>query len=191
MKQQLNYLISMIFSSFSNVKLQRGTSLWEAQALDNPLEDQVWESQCLMKAKNDEQTNWQNITLQNLLDCCDLLYWMDSDGIRFHLPQWLLLDLGYYDKEIKQKHKNTTKPDIEYFLTSKIQENGTYETDFYSRYLEKITNEEAHCLSLYFEYKLINLEINKQTMFSNEKSIELLRKAHLIWKQLSQDREIK
>ncbi len=92
MKQTASSLKALIDIAFKNVHLGDGIGLREGQGLA----DFFTETACAGLRLLDEKEDWRRLNVQKLNDCFDALYHFDSEGMRFHLPAFLILDL---DKE--------------------------------------------------------------------------------------------
>jgi hypothetical protein len=75
--------------AFAGVKLGNGVGLQEAQGLD----DRENKETCAALRANDEKHDWQKITGEQLNGCFSSLSFFDAEGMRFHLPAYLIADL--------------------------------------------------------------------------------------------------
>jgi len=75
--------------AFKEVTLGDGVGLWQAQAID----DYETKSIQLEAREKDEKGNWENLSLENLSRCESSLSFFDDDGMRFHLPAFILAEL--------------------------------------------------------------------------------------------------
>lgn len=78
-----------IEAAFLGVTLGRGIGLQEAQGLDD-YEDAGTRASY---RDNDEKDDWHRITPEALNRCNSSLSFFDAEGMRFHLPAYLLADL--------------------------------------------------------------------------------------------------
>lgn len=78
-----------IEDAFAGVTLGRGVGLQEAQGLD----DHADAGTCASYRARDEQDDWHRITPEALNRCESSLSFFDAEGMRFHLPAYLLADL--------------------------------------------------------------------------------------------------
>lgn len=78
-----------IKSAFTDVVLGDGTGLGEAQAMDNYEPEEV---QKVFREK-DEKENWMRLTYSDLQRCHSSLSFFDAEGMRFHLPAYILASL--------------------------------------------------------------------------------------------------
>jgi hypothetical protein len=83
-------VIEKIRAAFSNVLLEDGIGLWEAQGIDD-YED---ESVCAQYREKDEKEDWTKIPPDVLLHCHSSLSFFDPKGMRFHLPAFLIGELN-------------------------------------------------------------------------------------------------
>ncbi|MCH7399711.1 hypothetical protein MM236_17070 [Belliella sp. DSM 107340] len=186
-------LVAFIYSAFDGVQLEEGIGLWEAQAEDNPLEDKEWEKQCLDKAKNDERNDWQKVSLENLIDCGDIINYIDAKGFRYYLPLWLLMDIGYDDEVIQKQFPHKMMVDIAFHLSRPLEvwANGKYENKFGDNKLSALNHDQKKCIATYFQYKM-NIVKQKyqeysiqfgsdESEFLNDKAYIALQKARDFW----------
>ena len=78
-----------IRQAFKDVTLGDGIGLWEAQAIDGYSGLGI---QSEARAK-DEKIDWSRIGSDTLLRCDSSLSFFDADGMRFHLPAFMLAEL--------------------------------------------------------------------------------------------------
>jgi hypothetical protein len=78
-----------IEDAFAGVTLGGGVGLQEAQGLDD-YEDAAT---CAAYRANDEKDDWHRIPAEALQHCNSSLSFFDAEGMRFHLPAYLLADL--------------------------------------------------------------------------------------------------
>jgi hypothetical protein len=87
-------LCSMIREAFAGVKLGDGVGLQQAQGLDDYEDDAT----CVRYRENDEKDDWTRIPVEELNRCNSSLSFFDAEGMRFHLPAYLVADLqGAYN----------------------------------------------------------------------------------------------
>lgn len=82
LKQQLR-------QAFAGVGLGGGIGLREAQGLD----DYASEEKCAAYRASDEKLDWQVLRADDLNQCNSSLSFFDAEGMRFHLPAYLIADL--------------------------------------------------------------------------------------------------
>jgi hypothetical protein len=85
----LGRLKTQIKIAFAGVVLGNGLGLYEADAIDDY---QTKESQAEFREK-DEKNDWSNLTPDAINDGFSSLTFFDAEGMRFHLPAYMLLDL--------------------------------------------------------------------------------------------------
>lgn len=78
-----------IEAAFAGVTLGGGVGLQEAQGLDDYADD---ETRAAYRA-TDEKDDWHRIPAEELQRCNSSLSFFDAEGMRFHLPAYLLADL--------------------------------------------------------------------------------------------------
>jgi len=79
----------LIEDAFAGVTLGGGVGLCEGQALD----DWADAATCAEYRANDEKDDWHRISADALNECHSSLSFFDAEGMRFHLPAFLLADL--------------------------------------------------------------------------------------------------
>lgn len=82
-------LCDKIRQAFAGVQLGNGVGLQQGQGLDD-CEDQ---ETCAALRATDEKDDWQRITSNRLNGCFSSLSFFDAEGMRFHLPAFLIADL--------------------------------------------------------------------------------------------------
>ena len=86
-------LCQTIRKVFAGVKLGRGVGLQEAQGLDGHADAAT----CARYRAKDEKENWSCIPITELNRCYSSLSFFDAEGMRFHLPAFLIAELqGLY-----------------------------------------------------------------------------------------------
>lgn len=88
-RQQAQELIARIRKAFAEVKLGNGIGLWQAQGLDN----YASEEKCAQYREKDEKDDWSQIPVNDLNHCNSSLCFFDDEGMRFHLPAYLVAEL--------------------------------------------------------------------------------------------------
>jgi hypothetical protein len=78
-----------IETAFAGVTLGGGIGLHEAQGLD----DYAHAASCAAYRATDEKDDWHRIPAEALRHCNSSLSFFDAEGMRFHLPAYLLADL--------------------------------------------------------------------------------------------------
>ncbi len=82
-------LIESITIAFKDVVLGNGVGLFEAQAID----DYCTEPEQLVARARDEKMDWTAISHTDLNRCYSSLSFFDKEGMRFHLPAFLIAEL--------------------------------------------------------------------------------------------------
>ena len=82
-------LLAEIRRVFHGVALGTGRGLWEAQAFD----DYADKDDQGAARKQDEKLDWSAIVPSTLARCHDSLCFFDADGMRFHLPAFLVAEI--------------------------------------------------------------------------------------------------
>lgn len=81
--------------AFAGVQLGAGIGMWEAQGID----DYADAATCAAYREKDEKDDWSAIAVADLNRCYSSPAFFDAEGMRFHLPAFLLADLdGQYDQ---------------------------------------------------------------------------------------------
>jgi len=89
---------AQIAEAFAGVKLGSGIGLRQAKAIDD-YEDR---SVQMARRAEDEKEDWSAITIDDLNRFSSSLSFFDGDGMRFHLPAFLIADLkGVYHMGLK------------------------------------------------------------------------------------------
>ena len=87
-------VLNQVLFAFRDVRLGDGTGLWQGQVID-----EMWIREAQLA--RDEKQDWAAIPLEDLERCSSSLSFFDADGMRFHLPAYLAMDLrgsfgGFY-----------------------------------------------------------------------------------------------
>ena len=85
-----NQLIDIIEFAFAHVILDDGIGLWEAQAIDDYETKEIQ----LQKRRNDRKEDWFRFTSDELQLCHSSLSFFDANGMRFHLPAFIVASLN-------------------------------------------------------------------------------------------------
>jgi hypothetical protein len=86
---QKESLKATIAKAFAGVTLGDGVGLHEAQGLDG----YETEEKCKARRAADEKLVWAAISAEALNECNSSLSFFDAEGMRFHLPAFLIADL--------------------------------------------------------------------------------------------------
>jgi hypothetical protein len=104
-----------IEAAFSGVTLGGGIGLQEAQGLDDYADA---ETLAAYRAK-DEKDDWRRIPTAALRQCYSSLSFFDAEGMRFHLPAYLIADLrGEYGNDMAFCLTQTCREDHYFRLLS-------------------------------------------------------------------------
>lgn len=78
-----------IKSAFAEVTLGEGIGLWQAQAIDD------YETEAVQKRNRsrDEKEEWSRLSCEDLQRCHSSLSFFDAEGMRFHLPAYIVASL--------------------------------------------------------------------------------------------------
>ena len=82
-------VLTEIRSAFSSVTLGNGIGLWEAQAIDDYEPKEVQKK----NRERDEKEDWNLLSLVDLQRCHSSLSFFDADGMRFHLPAFIVASI--------------------------------------------------------------------------------------------------
>lgn len=83
-------IVAIVTEAFREVTLGNGIGLREAQGID----DYADEATCAAYRAQDEEVDWRRIPAEELNACYSSLSFFDEDGMRFHLPAYLVADLN-------------------------------------------------------------------------------------------------
>ncbi len=84
-----NEIIKLIEEAFKNVHLGNGIGIRQAQAIDDYQTDEA-----VKKSRElDEKNNWKDISPDSLDKFYSSLSFFDAEGMRFHIPAYLICDL--------------------------------------------------------------------------------------------------
>ena len=87
-------IIITITSAFDTVVLGNGVGLFQAQAIDD-YKSEIEEQKSRLI---DEKQDWRLISVADLNKCYSSLSFFDAEGMRFHLPAFLIAELkGEYN----------------------------------------------------------------------------------------------
>lgn len=125
-----------IRKAFAGVRLGLGVGLYEAQAIDNYASSK--EDQARLREK-DEKEDWRNISIESLNECNSSLSFLDAEGMRFHIPAYLIADLnGDYRFGLAFSLVNPLGIEAQFKLLSESQRSAV------RRYLEYIAQEKHY-----------------------------------------------
>lgn len=78
-----------IKSAFAEVTLGEGIGLWQAQAIDDYETEEVQKQ----NRGRDEKKQWTQLSCEDLQRCHSSLFFFDAEGMRFHLPAYIVASL--------------------------------------------------------------------------------------------------
>jgi hypothetical protein len=94
---EANEIAARIREAFRGVTLRRGVGLRQGQGLDDYADKKTIEQY----RESDEKDDWSSISAAALNECYTSLSFFDAEGMRFHLPAYLLADLaGEYQQSL-------------------------------------------------------------------------------------------
>lgn len=170
-------LIHKIYEAFRDVKLENGVGLWEAQGHD----DRLSAEKCAELREKDEKEDWKKIPIMDLYKCSSSLSFFDAEGLRFHLPIFLLLDLDHFEKEEDELHSeglvvSCSVPDIVFHLLlglRYVDPKNSVERGIREHYNERfslLTNPQIECMVEFLRIRMKEIEEHY-----NSKYVEQLR----------------
>jgi hypothetical protein len=89
MTEQVQRVLNLIRTAFAGVTLGEGVGLRQGQGLDDYADAQTLAAY----RAQDEQHDWSAISVEDLDQCNSSLSFFDPEGMRFHLPAYLIADL--------------------------------------------------------------------------------------------------
>ena len=167
-------LIKQIHQAFKKVSLEDGIGLWETQGLD----DNLSKKECKKLRKKDEKDDWHKITVLSMYQCSSSLSFFDAKGMRFHLPQFMLLYLDVFEQEEdtlekEGKLKNCFCPDVFLSLTYKMKSKFS------------LLNKEQIQTIINFLYFVLNKKTEEykqeKRYFTLEKDLKQTKEAIVFW----------
>lgn len=173
-------LIKQINQAFKNVKLEDGIGLWEGQGRDDYLSPE----ECRKLRERDEKEDWSKILVLNLYKCSSSLSFFDAKGMRFHLPQFMLFHIGFFEKEEEELHKkgkleHIMCPDIFWSISHKM------ESDYFQNIFSLLNKQQTKCVISFLNYLLEerkeNYKITKPS-FNLEEDLKEIKETIAFWK---------
>ena len=97
-----NEIERIIREAFAGVVLgEKGVGLWWGQVLDDYQMPASVAEYRINHEQTEERMDWSLIPNSDLNYCYDSLFFFDADGMRFHLPAFLIFDLrGEFNNDI-------------------------------------------------------------------------------------------
>jgi hypothetical protein len=89
MATEKDRVLGLVRSAFAGVTLGQGIGLLQGQGLDDYADERTVASY----RAQDEKHDWSAIPVADLDHCYSSLSFFDADGMRFHLPAYLVADL--------------------------------------------------------------------------------------------------
>src|SRR4051812_37598398 len=85
-------LIAEVTAAFDGVSREDGTTLHEADAIDD------WKSdaECRVARRLDTEGRWQNVPDEDIWACCSALSFLDAKGFRYYLPAFMIYGLKHW-----------------------------------------------------------------------------------------------
>jgi hypothetical protein len=132
-------IAALIKKAFSGVTLGDGIGLREAQGLDDHEDAEA----CATYRASDEKDDWSRISIDELNACYSSLSFFDAQGMRFHVPAFLIADLnGGYLQDLSFQLAFLNDYSIaQYALLSPAQRKAV------RIYLQFILDDERHVIS--------------------------------------------
>ena len=90
MNDEQQRVADLIRDAFHGVTLGNGVGLWQGQGLDDYADAKT----IAAYRERDEKNDWPSISVDQLNRCHSSLCFFDAEGMRFHLPAFLLADLA-------------------------------------------------------------------------------------------------
>jgi hypothetical protein len=111
-------------AAFAGVTLGEGIGLLEAQAID----DYKSNAERAASRTKDEKDDWSAIDVDSLNRCYSSLHFFDAEGLRFHLPAYLIAELeGNFGFDLHWTLCHSTAGEERFTLLSEPQRKGVVE----------------------------------------------------------------
>jgi hypothetical protein len=109
---------AQVRAAFAGVTLGEGIGLLEGQAIDDYKSDAV-RAASRMK---DEKSDWSKLDVDSLNRCYSSLHFFDAEGLRFHLPAYLIAELeGNFGHDLHWTLCHSTAGEERFTLLSEPQ----------------------------------------------------------------------
>jgi hypothetical protein len=144
-KQQ--YVADLIRTAFRDVTLGNGVGLLQGQAIDDFADAET----IATSRKKDETKDWSRISISDLVNYASSLSFFDAEGMRFHLPAYIIADLdgklkgpdvlfaltyfGYDNMSSFGSLNDLQRNAIREFLLLRLEEN--HDDDYFRPIIEK------------------------------------------------------
>jgi hypothetical protein len=95
-ERQRDELIAEITAAFDGVSREGGTTLHEADAIDD------WKSDEERRAARrlDTERRWQDVPDEDIWACCSALSFLDVKGFRYYLPAFMVYGLRHFEDDL-------------------------------------------------------------------------------------------
>lgn len=138
-----NQIILEIKRAFEGVKLGNGIGLNQGQALDDYEPDDV----AMIAREKDEKEDWQSIPVEELDVKSSSLSFFDAEGMRFHLPAYLVADLTI-EFQIADPLFH-----LYYGFTDDTRSEKMEWYEYSSQKFSLLTNDQRKAVIMYLEYR--------------------------------------
>src|SRR5690242_3758393 len=89
MPRNKDEILDLIRNAFRGVTLGSGIGLWEGQAIDDYEDAETREKY----RQRDEKCDWERLSIEDLNRCQSSLSFFDPEGMRFHLPAFVIAEI--------------------------------------------------------------------------------------------------
>jgi hypothetical protein len=128
-----------IRAAFRGVTLGGGVGLRQGQGLDDYADFRTLADY----REKDEKTDWSRIPISELNDCFSSLSFFDAEGLRFHLPAYIIADLeGTLDADIMSTLTGAASDRMRFAILDESQRRAVRE--FLLIRLEQRREDECH-----------------------------------------------
>lgn len=127
--------------AFEGISLGKGVGLNHAQGIDDYESEEVCQSLRL----GDEKDDWRRISSANLNNCRSSLSFFDAEGMRLHLPAYLLAEInGDYRFDLVMEFIDLNDYKLEQFSLLSTEQRGAI-----GDYLRFIQDQAGHWLDVH------------------------------------------
>jgi hypothetical protein len=88
-------LIAEIAAAFDGVSREDGTTLHEAEAIDDRKSDE----ECRAARRLDTEQRWQDVPDKDIWACCSALSFLNAKGFRYYLPAFMVYGLRHFEDD--------------------------------------------------------------------------------------------
>jgi hypothetical protein len=92
---RLDELIAEITAAFDGVSREDGTTLHEAEAIDDWKSDE----ECRAARRLDTEQRWQDVPYEDIWACCSALSFLDAKGFLYYLPAFMVHGLRHFEDD--------------------------------------------------------------------------------------------